>query len=146
MKNMRLAIILAACCALLSPGFAAAGTWNQIKGAKVDVGSMNTPVSATNIPAGGKDNIDVYGVFCSVCDGSDQTIRVASCGPAMGTNCPPATGGAFTGWVHIGPTTDLGTGFTVSAVGWGTQRYVFASFGMSEVLAFATRNGKTWSN
>src|SRR5215472_6757825 len=126
MTSLRLAIILAACYALLSPGRAAAQipaatttpTWHQIKGASVDVDAMNTPLTATNIPAGGKDNIDVYATW-----GDDTSPRVASCGPVVNTSCP-----TFTKWVNISPATLPGSNFgTESAVGWGAHRAVFVT-------------------
>src|SRR5262252_10481014 len=101
MTNMRLAIILAACCALLSPGLAAAQTWTQIKGASVDTDAMNTALTATNFPLSGKDNIDVYATW-----GDDTSPRVASCGPVVGTTCP-----TFKNWVNISPTTIQGQNF-----------------------------------
>src|SRR5579883_2937223 len=138
MTNTRLAIALAACYALLLPALTAAATWNQIKGASVDIDAMNTPLTATNIPAGGKDNVDVYATW-----GDDSSVRVASCGAAVKTSCP-----TFTGWVNISPTTDPGTFGTASAVGWGSQRYVFMTTGGSlpgrpgpGLLSYATRNG-----
>src|SRR6516164_810601 len=134
MTSMRWAIILAACCALLSPGLAAAQTWTQIKGASVDVDTMNTPLTATNIPMSGKDNIDVYATW-----GDDTSPRVASCGPVVGTTCP-----TFTKWVNISPATlPGGNNDTASAVGWGTHRVVFVQTqdaGGNSVIAYSTRD------
>jgi len=138
MRNARLAIVLAACYALLAPGVSPAQTWTQIKNASVDVDAMNTPLTATNIPMSGKDNIDVYATW-----GDDTTPRVASCGPVVNTTCP-----TFTGWVKINTLSGFNFG-TESAVGWGTtpsnaHRAVFVT---AQDVEYATRDGnQAWSH
>jgi hypothetical protein len=167
MTNIRLATILAACCALLAPELAAAQTepqteaqidaqiaaatttpsWTQIKNASVDTEDMVTPLTATNFPTSGKDNIDVYAVW-----GDETSPRVTSCGPVVGTTCP-----TFKPWVAINPgTLPGGTGYPESAVGWGTtpstaHREVFVQSqdpmtGNISIM-YSTRDGnQAWSD
>src|SRR5579883_1817223 len=115
MKCMRWAIVFAACYALLSPGFAAAQTWTDMSDFIAELGNAKTPITVTNIPTGGMDNIDVFALQGGTTTGA-HPLWVASCGPVMtGDSCPP-TGDGFSGFVDISP--PGGTFFT-SVVGWG---------------------------
>src|SRR5579859_4846364 len=115
MKNMRLAIILAACCALLSPGFAAAQTWTDMSDFIAELGNAKTPITVTNIPTGGMDNLDVFALEGGTTTGA-HPLFVASCGPVMTQDSCPPLGDGFTTFVDISPP---GGTFFVSVVAWG---------------------------
>jgi hypothetical protein len=148
---MRWAIVAAAAYyTLLSPGFAAAATWNQIKNAVVytEAAPPYNLLTVTNIPSKTttgvvQDNIDVYAPW------DTGGFRVASCGPVVTTSTCTPTSTFSTGWVPI-PLNASG-GRLLSAVGWGTtpgtaHREVFVTDDTVGVL-HATRDGanaKAW--
>ena len=143
MKHMRWAIVAAAACyAAFSPGLSMAQTWNQINGALVctECAPPYNLLAVTNIPSKTttgvvQDNIDVYAQW-----DPGQSVRVASCGPAVTTStCPKFS----TGWVPI--PIIAAAGRLPSAVGWGTtpstaHREVFISDEMGGI-SHATRDG-----
>jgi hypothetical protein len=153
MKQMRWAILAAAAYyTLLSPGFAAAATWNQIKNGVIctECAPPYNLLAVTNTPTKTstgvvQDNIDVYAPW------DTGGVRVASCGPVVTTSTCTPTSTFSTGWVPI-PVT-MGGDSLPSAVGWGTtpgtaHREVFVTDDNSpQGVSYATRDGanaKAW--
>src|SRR6516162_4446802 len=151
MTSMRWAVILAACCALFSPGFAAAQTWTDMSDFIAELGNVKTPITVTNNPTGGMDNIDVFALQGGTTTGP-HPLFVASCGPVMMQDSCPPIGDGFSEFVDISP--PGGTDF-VSVVGWGPTggRHrkpphweAFVIDGGTQLLSHAHRDGaNAWS-